>query len=246
ATMAQRIARPSQSSKASLYRILTTPTYTIGDASQLVEVSRGRITRWLMGYEYTYEVGEERREGKQASVVTRTDGPQASFLDLMDLLFVQRFLDRGFSLQYLRKALDEARELLGTPHFARSTFFTSGKQLVLQLRSESKYMIALLTGGQGAMSQIIEELDDRIDFEDVTGYGFAHRWYPRGKQGLIVVDPQIAFGRPTVAGRGVTADGIYDLYLGENKRMEPVSTWYRIPPHEVKAAVRFQSSLVGA
>jgi uncharacterized protein (DUF433 family) len=228
-----------------LYKTLTTPTYSITEASQLVGVSKWRVRSWLRGYEYSYSVGSEKREGKQDPIVRRSEEPQASFLDLIDLLFVRRFLDRGFTLQYLRKALEDARKLLGTPHFARSTFFTSGKKIVLELEHESKYMLALLSGGQSVISQIIEQLDDKIDFEDVTGLDLASRWYPEGKQGLIVIDPQIAFGRPTLVGRGVATENIYDLFLGENKNIEPVSYWFDIPKNEIKAAVNFQSSLVG-
>ena len=144
--------------------------------------------------------------------------------------------------------MDEARQWLGTPHFARSTFFTSGKQILLQFReqeTETKYMIALLTGGQSAITQIIEQLDDKIDFEDVTGLELASRWYPEGRDGLIVIDPQVSFGRPTLVGRGVATENIYDLFLGEEKKIEPVSYWFDIPKNEVKAAIDFQSSLVG-
>jgi uncharacterized protein (DUF433 family) len=228
-----------------LYKTLITPTYTLTEASQLAGVSKWRVSSWLRGYEYHYSVGDEIRDGKQAPVIKHSNEPQASFLDLIDLLFVKRFLRQGFSLQYLRKALDEACDLLGTPHFARSTFFTSEKQITLQLKKDSKYMITLLTGGQSAMSQVVEYLDDKVEFEDVTGLGLANRWYPKGKNGLIVVDPQIAFGRPTLVGRGIATENIYDLYLGENERIEPVSHWFNVPRNEIKAAVSFQSHLVG-
>lgn len=228
-----------------LYKVLTAPAYTLIEASQLVGISRWRIARWLMGYEFTYKVRNEKREGKKESVIKHSEEPLASFLDLIDLLFVKRFIERGFTLQFLRNALEEARDLLGSPHFARSKFFTSGKQIVLELKPESKYMIALMTGGQSVIPQIIEQLDDKIDFEDVTGLGLASRWYPNGKQGLIVIDPQVSFGRPTLIDRGVATENIYDLYLGEDKQIKPVSHWYQIPAPEIKAAVRFQSNLVG-
>ncbi len=230
-----------------LYRILTTPAYTLAEASHLAGISRWRVARWLKGYEFTYKVKEGRREGRKEAVIRHLEEPSASFLDLIDLLFVKKFIERGFTLQFLRDVLEEARILLGTPHFARSKFFTSGKQIILELKkAESKYMIALMTSGQGVIPQIVEQLDDKIDFEDVTGYGFATRWYPKGKQGLIVIDPQISFGRPTLISRGVATENIYDLYRGENKRVEPVSQWFKIPAPEIRAAVAFQSGLAGA
>jgi len=40
-------------------------------------------------------------------------------------------------------------------------------------------MVTLLKGGQSAMSTIIEQLDDKLEFEDITGLGFVNRWYPK-------------------------------------------------------------------
>ncbi len=234
---------PSPADK--LYKVLTTPTYTIAEASQLAGISRWRVARWLKGYEFTYKVGNEKRQGKKDAIVRHTNEPIASFLDLIDLLFVKKFIEHGFTLQFLRNALEEARNLLGTPHFARSKFFTSGRQIILELEPESKYMIALMKGGQSIIPQIVEQLDDKIDFEDVTGFGFATRWYPKGKQGLVVIDPRVSFGRPTLIGRGIATENIYDLYLGENKMVEPVSSWFKIPIPEIRAAVSFQSGLAG-
>ncbi|MFZ5911398.1 MAG: hypothetical protein ACOYYU_15405 [Chloroflexota bacterium] len=230
-----------------MYKVLTTPAYTLAESSQLAGISRWRAARWLKGYQFRYDVGNEKRERIKEPVVIHSDEPSASFLDLIDLLFVKRFIERGFTLQFLRNALDEARILLGTPHFARSTFFTSGKQIILELeKADSKYMIALMTHGQGAIPQIVEQFDDKMDFEDVTGYGFAARWYPKGRQGLVVIDPQVSFGRPTLLGRGIAIENIYDLYLGENRKIEPVSQWFKIPAPEISAAINFQSGLVGA
>jgi uncharacterized protein (DUF433 family) len=233
-------------SGASLYKILTTPTYSLIESSQLVGITRWRVARWVHGYEYVYSVGKEQRAGRSASVIRHADEPQVSFLDLIDLLIVRRLLEKGFTLQYLRSALDEARTLLGTPHFARSTFYANTKQISLQLEHGSKYMITLMTGGQSVMAEVVEKLDDRIDFERVTGFNLASRWYPNGRTGLVVVDPQISFGRPTLVGHGVATENIYDLYLGESKRIKPVSEWFQIPGHEIRAAISFQNGLVGA
>ena len=116
------------------------------------------------------------------------------------------------------------------------------KEIILKLPQNGS-MIALLTGGQSAMPQIIEMLSNKLEFEDVTGYGFVKRWYPRGVQGLIVIDPEISFGRPTLKGRAVPTHNIYDLYLGEKKKIAPVSNWFRIPAPEIDAAIKFEQQL---
>ena len=112
---------------------LRRPSYTVAEAGRLVGLTAERVRRWLRGYEYSY--GDAVRG--QPPVVLQGRGPPspyASFLDLVDLLFVKRFLDHGVSLQKVRRALDEAREVLGTNHFARQTFFTDGGAIFLRLK----------------------------------------------------------------------------------------------------------------
>ena len=223
------------------YKILSSPIYTIAEASRLVNISRGRISRWLRGYSYP--------GGIQGPVITRkisNESTYASFLDLIDLLFVKRFINKGFTLQYVRKALEDARKYLGTPHFARNKFFTNSQQIILDL-PDSSGLVVLLTDGQRAMNEIIENVYDKVDFEEATEFGFAQRWYPtpEGKQGLIVIDPRISFGRPSIMGRGVATENVFDLFLGENKKVEPVSNWFNLPKHEIRAAVQFETALAG-
>ena len=224
------------------FNVLNTPAYSIAETSRLVKMNSWTVRRYLQGYEYDYS----NCRTVQPPVVKGGNSDRkiyASFLDLIDLIFVREFMQRGFGLPTLRKALDEARERLGTPHFARSIFFTSGsKEIILKMPQDGN-MIALLTGGQTAIPKIIEELDDKLEFEDVTGFGFAKRWYPRGEQEFIVIDPEISFGRPTLKGRAVPTHNIYDLYLGEREKIAPVSDWFNIPAQEINAAIKFEQHL---
>jgi hypothetical protein len=148
-----------------LYKTLSAPTYTIAETSRLTGLSRGRISRYLRGYRY--------EGGELDPVISRSISPEstyASFLDLIDLLFVKRFIESGFSLQFIRKALEDARIYLGTKHFARIKFFTSSKEIILQLPDSN--MVSLLTGGQRAMNEVVEQVYDKVDFEEVTNFGY--------------------------------------------------------------------------
>jgi uncharacterized protein (DUF433 family) len=204
------------------------------------------VRRYLQGYQYDYSRWGSVERIAQPPVVkdgSKSRETYASFLDLVDLIVVKEFLKRGFKLPTLRKALDEAREYLGTHHLGRNVFFTSGNQgIILELPKDGT-MIALLTGGQAAMPEIIRPLSDELEFEDVTEFGFASRWYPRGTDGLIVIDPEISFGRPTLIGRGVATSNIYDLFLGENSEVEPAANWFNIPAPHIQAAVQFEHGL---
>jgi len=219
---------------------LDTPTYPAAEAARLVDISATRVRRWLKGYHYWYRAGVRH----QRPVIRRrgTAGTNyASFLDLVDLLFVKRFLDEKISLQKVRRALDEAARILGTDHFARQRFFTDGSDIYLQVKEEGDAILQLLAGGQWVIAEIIKQLAQQIDFDEPTG--LARRWYPLGREGLIVLDPLISFGRPSIIGRGVATANVYDLFIAEALRSDRVCTWMDLSPKELDAAVRFEQQL---
>ena len=137
---------------------LRRPSYAAAEAGRLVGLTAERVRRWLRGYGYSY--GDAVRG--QPPVVRQGRGlpsPYASFLDLVDLLFVKRFLDHGVSLQKVRRALDEAREVLGTNHFARQTFFTDGGAIFLRLKEgaqEGRGVVVPVFWTRGRLKQPLE------------------------------------------------------------------------------------------
>ncbi len=233
----------SHSNANELLNSLSAPAYPISVTSRLTGITRWSVSRYLRGYEYKSTKEDIYKRHKPPIVdQTEKDSTYASFLDLIDLLIVKEFLKRGFTLQYLRQALAEAKRYLGTPHFARSEFYTGTAQIILKLPQDGA-LVALMTGGQYAIPEIAKKLSEKLEFEDVTGYGFARRWYPYKDNRSIVIDPLISFGRPAIAGYGVSTSNIYDLYLGENKNLTTVSQWFDIPAPEIMTAVRFEHSL---
>lgn len=233
--------------KNDYFNILNSPAYSIAEASRLVDMEAWTVRRYLKGYEYDYEFGDGVYRTKRPPVIKSGKSswePYASFLDLIDLLFVRELLKRGYGLPTIRRLLDEVRERLGTHHFGQqSVFYTSGNNVSWKSSRNDTDIISLKSGGQMVIPEIVESLDDKLDFEEVTGYGFVNRYFPKGTKDYIVIDPQIAFGRPVLKNRGVPTSNIYDLYKGERERIEPVSDWFKIPAPEIKAAVNFEQSL---
>lgn len=216
-------------------------TYPAAEAGRLVGLTADRVRRWLRGYDYRYASSIQHQQPvvRQRGTAGTT---YASFLDLVDLLFVKRFLDHGLSLQKVRKALTEATVLLGTDHFARSNFFTDGHNIYLEVREKGDAILQLLSGGQWVIAPIIQELAEQIVFDSPSG--LATRWYPMGPTGLVVLDPLVSFGRPTIVNKGVATANIYDFFLAEQRRFDPVCSWLALGQPEVKAAVEFEEHLV--
>ena len=225
---------------------LDTAIYAAAEAGRLAGLSATRVRRWLHGYEYRYAPARGEPSIRQQGPVVRRRGtagtPYASFLDLVDLLFVKQFLDFGSSLQKVRKALDEATQVLGTSHFARETFFTDGRNIYLQMKATGDAILELLSGGQWVIAPIIQQLARRIEFDKPTG--LARRWYPLGPDGLVVLDPLVSFGRPAIVGRGIATATVYDFYLAESRSTRLVSSWMGLNRKEARAAIEFEESLV--
>lgn len=226
---------------------LEAPTYTIAQAARLAGISRGQVKRWLRGYKFKYKINDglvtvEKNQTPLVYSASNLEIPNVSFIDLIELLFVKEFIGEGFSLQKIRKALYEAEYHLGKRRFARNIFFTDGSNIYLQMPKDSKSIMKLMSGGQWAIPEIIVDLGNKIEFSDVTG--LATRWYPVGKTGYIVVDPEIAFGRPIVAGSGISTHNIFDLFQGEKGEIAPVKNWFNISEPAISAAISFEQSLV--
>lgn len=224
------------------------PTYTAAETGRLVGLQPGRVRRWLRGYEYDVHQREAStiRRVRQIPVIRRddTDAPYASFLDLIDLLFVKKFLEAGVSLQKLRRAMEEADTLIGGHHFAQRSFFTEGHNIYMEVRGRGDALLELLAGGQWVIAPVIRHLAAEIRFHEANG--FAERWYPLGPGATVIVDPRVAFGAPAILNRGIETANVYDLYMAENQRVDAVASWLGIGEKEVQDAVAFETRLQAA
>ncbi|HUF73877.1 MAG TPA: DUF433 domain-containing protein [Gammaproteobacteria bacterium] len=221
------------------------PRYTPAEAGRLTGLRPERVRRWLRGYSYSYvsPMGKDTTLVHQRPVIKQRDAEDtgyASFLGLVDLLFVRQFLDRGFSLQRIRKALAEAESIIGGHH--QRVYFTDGREIYLRVKGHgTENLLQLLSGGQWVISDVILDMARQVDFDQETG--FAEKWFPAGRQAGVVVDPRICFGAPTIVGRGVRTSNVYDLFVAEREDTQVVSKWMNLREQEVESAVKFERAL---
>lgn len=225
---------------------LVAPIYTVAEASRLTKLSPGRIRRWLEGYEYSWKASEEPqlRHGSQSPVVRQRIAPElpyVSFLDLVDLLFIRALLDEGLSLQRIRKSLEEASAIRGFDKFRRDIYYTMNHHLFMRARMKGSPIRKLVSSGQLSMEPIINALGRQIEFDSVTT--LANRWYPMFPKKIVVLDPLIAYGSPTLSGRRVTTGAVYELYRAEAEKIEPICGWFGINRIEASSAVEFEMKL---
>jgi hypothetical protein len=177
--------------------------YSVAEASLLSRVPQRRIRRWLQGYEY--KIAGQRRT---SSPVLRRDfdSPDGilslSFLDLLEVRFVNEFRQQGVSWNTIRVASQRAVEVLGHDHpFSTKRFRTDGKTILLEIAQEAEEAALLdLVRDQYAFRRIVAPFLKGVEFgpEDV-----ARRWWPMNRRNAVVLDPARAFGQPIVHREGV-------------------------------------------
>jgi uncharacterized protein (DUF433 family) len=224
--------------------LLEAPAYPTAEAARLVGLSAGQVKRWLRGYDFDYRTKEQPqlRHSKKPPVVPRAKRKRstyASFLDIIDLLLVQKFLEEDISLQQVRVEFEEAKSVLGVDHLGYETFFTLGRKVFLEI--DSSWILALSSGGQMAIDQLIRDLGHQIEFDEQTK--LAIRWYPLHPDRRVVIDPFVSFGRPVISGRRVTTSNIYDFFIAENERVDVVCEWMGVEKAEVQSAVELETKL---
>lgn len=173
--------------------------YTPAEASHLLGISAAKIVRWLKGH----RIGGRLYPPLWRPQVDIDDGHiYLGFRDLMEMRVANAFISRGLSPQKVRRAIEIARSMLKEDRpLSTARFRTDGRTVFIQLKNEdgSDEMVDLFLR-QHVFREIIEPSLKNIDF---TTDGIPSRWWPRGKQARIVLDPQRAFGQPIEVDTGV-------------------------------------------
>lgn len=224
-----------------------TGIYTIADASHLTGINSSRIRRWMTGYSYPTVAG-----GGRQPPMWKPEGPVVdeiitiSFKDLLEIRWVNAFRNEGVPLQNIRKAIKELGEIYGVRYpLSRERVFIDGKALLIELQDESgRPLLYEVSGSRNYTfwSVALPFLRVGVIFE----HGDATKWKPNEeKYSRIIVDPQVAFGRPVVEGTRLDTEVLASAFSAEQS-YEKVGDWYGIDSDAVKQAVSFHKQLKAA
>lgn len=223
--------------------------YTVDDAARLIEVgSARRILGWLRGY-------PDRQIGP---LLHRDYQPlggrqELSFLDLMEVRFVEHLRDQGVKVRTLRKALEAARALFGEAKPLASDkvrfLLTADRKNVLveevlkpAAQEAGDTRLWNLLTRQYEMWEVIQAaLAKGVSFDPRTH--LAARWAPRPDSfPTILIDPRIAYGQPIIPAL-VPTRAIADIWAAEGGEVEAAADWFGIPVEQARDAVGFELAL---
>ncbi|QCY11661.1 DUF433 domain-containing protein [Pseudomonas sp. MPC6] len=217
-------------------RLIGVGIYTPAEAAIYTGIPAKDIRRWMFGY---------KSEGIQHSGLWMpelefSEEKLLGFHDLLEIRFVHAFRRHGVSLQAIRSASRQAREIFDQSYpFTCKRFQTDGRSIFATVFDETGDEAILdLAKRQYAFRQVIgPSLYEGIDY---TGEGMAQRWYPVKRSKAIVLDPNRNFGKPVLSSTGVDTAAIYHAYLAEGQDAKRVSMIFEIPAAAVDAAVTFE------
>lgn len=215
--------------------------YTVPEAARLTHIPVPRVRRWLAGYRY--HLGNTERTSEplwQPEVPKFGSKIELSFRDLMELRFVHLFLERGLSLQAIRRAIEKAVELFGEDRpLSTQRFRTDGRPIFLEVADEmGEALLFDLKRDQYLFHRIVAPSFKDIEFHD----GVPARWWPASERKGIVLDPKRCFGKPILAQYGVPAAALADAYKVRGS-FKLVGLDYDVPEKSVREAVAFQERL---
>jgi uncharacterized protein (DUF433 family)/DNA-binding transcriptional MerR regulator len=223
--------------------LLNTGLYTVPEAARLTRISAGKIRRWIRGYNFRSGQSVHHSDAVWETDIKPLDNKVAlSFRDLLELRFVDAFIQAGVSWVTMRRAHAKAQEELQTTHpFCSKQIATDGKSILLQQAEEdSDQALINLVTEQQEFTRIVQEFLKELEFsgDDIV-------WWPLGKQRNIVVDPKRNLGQPTLVKSGVPSTTLAHS-VKVNSSVELVASWYEVQQVEVRDAVEFEASLAQA
>lgn len=214
--------------------------YSIHEASRLTGISANKIRRWLYGYSSS----RSKRKGQPGlwqPKLSEYNLEGLSFQDLLEIRFVNAFREYGVSLQTIRLAANNARELFHSEYpFTCKRFQTDGQSIFAKTLEETgDEGIFDLAKKQYVFKQVItSSLYEGIEYNNSN----AERWFPVVTNKRVVLDPQRAFGKPITTQGGVATEVLYQSYRIE-KDIKFVSKIYCVTPSSVKAAIEFEERI---
>ena len=214
------------------------PAYTFLAAARCLGMPQATLRYWVRGrISQTVEgqFGSEPLIGAPEGV-----GNLISFNNLVEAHVLRALrTEKRIRMTAVRAAIDYAESELGIVRLLLSDELrTAGQDIFLDRLSD---LITLSRSGQLAMRQMLAVYLQRVDRDDDA---LPHRFYPlrpawSEDRKPIVIDPRVSFGRPTVAGSGVSTAALVDR-LDAGETVEVLADDYRMEVSQVRDAVFYE------
>lgn len=212
--------------------VLDRGLYSIAEAAHLLGLPPVTLRRWLEGYTSNGRFYEPvlRLEPTGSETVTWGEFVEAGLL--------RGYRDRGVSLHNrLRPFINDLRERLGVPYpLAHGKPGIGPNRHLIRLAEDAAGLALEDERHQRLISPLVEDFIDAVDWGVVEEV--AERYWPLGREHNVVIDPDRAFGIPTV--EGLRAEVLAEL-VNAGEPIAFVADEYGISEQAVRDAVEWES-----
>ena len=213
------------------------PTYGISEAAHYLGIPIATLRSWVVGRYYKTDDGK--KSFKPIIELSDKIHKRLSFINLVEA-HVLNALRRQHNvfLPKIRSALNFLKRKLKSNHpLADQQFESDGLDIFIQ---EYGRLINISQEGQFAMRAVLQVYLQRIR-RGPTGspaklYLFT-RGYRADEPRAVVVDPEIAFGRPALAGKGIAISVSVERYKA-GETMKELTEDYGSSQEEIEEAFR--------
>ncbi len=210
--------------------------YNAPEAARLLGISSQRIKRWMSGYSYGPASGKKLMPALWDRQHQEFDDFFIGFNDLIELRFVDAFVRAGLNAQAVRKLLEKAKAIAQCDYpLTTHRFKTDGRTIFLEVWQADEERAIDVRNGQHAFHAVVKPSfrDLEFDAHSVT------KWYVDGKSKKVVIDPNLAFGQPTIENTSISTARLYEAFVAEGD-VKAVANQFEISLTEAKHAIEFE------
>jgi uncharacterized protein (DUF433 family) len=216
------------------------PLYTLAEVAHHVHVPRATLRAWLEGRDYQAS-GEVRHS---ARVLARPDpnDERLSFNNLIEAHVLRALRTRhGIPMNEVRRALAYAEAECGIERLLiNEALMAAPGEMFLR---EYGRLLSLTHSGQFAMEAVLKSFLQRVVRD---AQGFPVRLYPfvapdvYHDHRVIAIDPRLAYGRPSVASKGISTAILVDR-TNAGETIEELAEYYGLNRDDVEEAILYEA-----
>lgn len=209
--------------------------YTYSDLTKLLGISRARIKGLVDG-------NKRKNTNIRVPVVEKKsfvfdNKEYFSFIDLIEIKFIQHFLNQGIKRKTIIDAYHKAKIELKKERPFATKFIANVSQNIFM---DNDDILVNSKDNQIWFREISKpELFEGIDFKD----DLPTRWMPYKDLPNVIIDPAYNYGMPILKDHNLKTLTIFDAYIAEKENIKRVSEWFGIEPEIAMQAVVYERRL---
>jgi uncharacterized protein (DUF433 family) len=215
------------------------PAYFVKEAAYYLRLPGGTVRDWVFGRKYPTAAGVMRTKP-----LIRLADPTRKLLSFQNLVELHVIASvrrlHAVELEAVRRAIDYLRNKFQSEHpLLDRKMLTDGKGLFIEQYGE---LVNISERGQMYLKSVLEAHLKRIKWDEknvpIRLFPFSRDEVMSSPQ-VVMIDPQVRFGRPCIAGTNVPTNIILERHLA-GEAVAVLAKDYGRPTEEIEEALRYE------